>query len=106
MRALRRRMGPQRAAGRALPAHRGGMGTPLQGPCQRARAASAPALAPSRAAVVMSGTDNDCQNPTWPADRFLTEEEIQTKARQCSMMRARSPGERICIIDQVSDEDE
>jgi hypothetical protein len=54
----------------------------------------------------MSTLDNDCQNPVYPDDRFLTDDEIGAKARECSMMRARSPGERICIIDQVSTEDE
>jgi hypothetical protein len=39
---------------------------------------------------------DDCQNPSYPEDRFMTESEIATKARACSLMRANSPGELIC----------
>jgi len=42
------------------------------------------------------------QNPTYPADKDLTDEQIAIKARQRTMVRAQSPGELICEMDGVS----
>lgn len=42
---------------------------------------------------------DECQNPVYPDDRFLTADEFNARARACSLMRARSPGERICEMD-------
>jgi len=47
---------------------------------------------------------DDCQNPLYPRDAALTEDEKSAMARDCSMMRALSPGEIVCIIDQAETE--
>src|SRR5215831_14332134 len=46
------------------------------------------------------------QNPLYPADKDLTEEEMYAQARTRSMARAQSPGELMCIIDDVSSLDQ
>jgi hypothetical protein len=51
--------------------------------------------------MTIPADDNDCQNPDYPGDALLTEDEFNAKARACSMMRAISPGERECVIDPV-----
>ena len=42
---------------------------------------------------------DECQNPVYPDDRFMTEDEMAMKARACSLMRANSPGELVCYPD-------
>lgn len=58
-----------------------------------------------RRAVVL-GEFDDCQNPLYPRDKDLTIEQTDAMARECSMMRARSPGERVCKVDHIEDVDE
>jgi hypothetical protein len=40
------------------------------------------------------------QNPVYPDDRFLTDDEVKAKSRAGTLLRAVSPGELICVIDQ------
>jgi len=42
------------------------------------------------------------QNPTYPADANLTDDELAARARAASLVRAHSPGELICMMDGVS----
>lgn len=46
-------------------------------------------------------TDVSWQNPVYPDDRLLTEQEIAVRARSGSLHRAHSPGQRICKVDEV-----
>jgi len=43
------------------------------------------------------------QNPTYPADALLTDDQIAAKMRARSLVRAQSPGEHICMMDGTSD---
>jgi hypothetical protein len=39
------------------------------------------------------------QNPIYPDDRFLTDDQVKAKSRAGTLLRAISPGELICVID-------
>jgi len=46
------------------------------------------------------------QNPLYPQDAGLTDDEFNAQARAVSMVRAQSPGELVCQIDQVTSTDD
>lgn len=60
---------------------------------------AAPAIVPVPPQPPPADEFDECQNPIYPRDRFLTEDEFNAQARHCERMRAISPGERVCILD-------
>jgi hypothetical protein len=47
----------------------------------------------------MSDNYNLSNPPSYPEDRFLTEDEIAARQRTASLYRAQSPGDRVCSMD-------
>jgi hypothetical protein len=57
------------------------------------------AVPPPQPPIPSPPTVEEICHPTWPEDRFMTADELTAAARNCSRMRAQSPGERVCVID-------